>query len=365
MTDEEALRAAVLAHPDDDTPRLVYADWCDDAGDTDRAAFIRAQIAAARAEPYSPGVREAENRATPYLIQQVDYWHESGEPWYNHPGYGRGFIEEVGVPIEEFTSRFAAWCEREPVRRLRLHNHVAIPFETDGLEAILTSPLLARVTELDAKDLRVYSSVEYDALVQSDGLTALSALRLTRQPVPPEWLMRFLAGPHLPALAVLDLSDIPNLGPALANGLTAAVHRRFTSLNFSGVRFLSGELQRVLASRALAGVEELRLGWSYPGPGPLTMLDLGWVMPWSRLRLLDMAGQRLGPDGVKEIVRKRDAAGLRWLGLARNVLGSAGAHLLAEAPHLHLYHLDVSDNGLTPDDLAALRVRFPEAVVIG
>ena len=35
---------AILAHPDDDAPRLVYADWLDEHGDAERAEFIRVQI---------------------------------------------------------------------------------------------------------------------------------------------------------------------------------------------------------------------------------------------------------------------------------------------------------------------------------
>lgn len=41
MTDREALLAAVRESPDDDLPRLVFADWLDDRGESDRAAFIR------------------------------------------------------------------------------------------------------------------------------------------------------------------------------------------------------------------------------------------------------------------------------------------------------------------------------------
>lgn len=41
MTEREALLAAVCADPDDDLPRLVYADWCDDHGEPDRAVLIR------------------------------------------------------------------------------------------------------------------------------------------------------------------------------------------------------------------------------------------------------------------------------------------------------------------------------------
>jgi uncharacterized protein (TIGR02996 family) len=48
MTDRAALLAAVCERSDDDTPRLVFADWCDDHGDADYARFIRAQIELAR-----------------------------------------------------------------------------------------------------------------------------------------------------------------------------------------------------------------------------------------------------------------------------------------------------------------------------
>lgn len=48
MSDEAALLAAIIANPDDDTVRLVYADWLDENGRSERAEFIRVQIAVAR-----------------------------------------------------------------------------------------------------------------------------------------------------------------------------------------------------------------------------------------------------------------------------------------------------------------------------
>lgn len=36
--------ADIIAHREDDTPRLIYADWLDDHGQADRAEFIRVQI---------------------------------------------------------------------------------------------------------------------------------------------------------------------------------------------------------------------------------------------------------------------------------------------------------------------------------
>jgi uncharacterized protein (TIGR02996 family) len=42
-TDRAAFLAAILDRPDDDLPRLVYADWLDEHGEPERAEFIRTQ----------------------------------------------------------------------------------------------------------------------------------------------------------------------------------------------------------------------------------------------------------------------------------------------------------------------------------
>lgn len=44
MTDRESFIAAIRANPDDDTLRLVFADWLQEQGEDDRAEFIRAQV---------------------------------------------------------------------------------------------------------------------------------------------------------------------------------------------------------------------------------------------------------------------------------------------------------------------------------
>jgi uncharacterized protein (TIGR02996 family) len=46
--DDEAFLRAIGAAPEDDAPRLVYADWLDDRGDAARAEFIRVQCELAR-----------------------------------------------------------------------------------------------------------------------------------------------------------------------------------------------------------------------------------------------------------------------------------------------------------------------------
>jgi uncharacterized protein (TIGR02996 family) len=48
MNERAALLRAICETPDDDTPRLVFADWLQEHGEEERAEFIRVQCEAAR-----------------------------------------------------------------------------------------------------------------------------------------------------------------------------------------------------------------------------------------------------------------------------------------------------------------------------
>ena len=43
MTADEPFRRTIWERPDDDAPRLVYADWLEEHDDPERAEFIRLQ----------------------------------------------------------------------------------------------------------------------------------------------------------------------------------------------------------------------------------------------------------------------------------------------------------------------------------
>lgn len=44
MNERDALILAICRQPTDDTPRLAFADWCDENGDPDRAEYVRKSI---------------------------------------------------------------------------------------------------------------------------------------------------------------------------------------------------------------------------------------------------------------------------------------------------------------------------------
>src|SRR5689334_6445745 len=65
MSDRDALFQAVLHAPDDDAPRLVFADWLDENGEADRAEFIRGfvETIALRPDPFFARAADLYRRA--------------------------------------------------------------------------------------------------------------------------------------------------------------------------------------------------------------------------------------------------------------------------------------------------------------
>ncbi|MBX9624891.1 MAG: TIGR02996 domain-containing protein [Gemmataceae bacterium] len=103
MGDGEPLLRAVCEHPDDDTPRLVLADWLEENGEPERAAFIRLQCQAALSHR-DRGRRRLEEQADRLLRLFSRRWaaelpHGAGYRWADV--YSRGFQCTVMVDEED------------------------------------------------------------------------------------------------------------------------------------------------------------------------------------------------------------------------------------------------------------------------
>jgi uncharacterized protein (TIGR02996 family) len=91
MSDNTAFLRAIIEHPDDDGPRLVYADWLDEQGQAARAELIRVQCELARlgASEQRPHTREMDaalDRLAGLRRRELELWHklptcEAFVPW--------------------------------------------------------------------------------------------------------------------------------------------------------------------------------------------------------------------------------------------------------------------------------------------
>ncbi|QJW95795.1 TIGR02996 domain-containing protein [Frigoriglobus tundricola] len=145
--DWPAFVRAIVAEPEDDTPRLVAADFLEENGDPDRAAFIRVQVALARLEasdlrrsPEADALRKKERaflgpRSETRLFWGMDACPElvrvpaarPASPLAGiHPAgaecltWRRGFVDSVRCPAAEWLRHGAAVRKRNPVRWVAL-----------------------------------------------------------------------------------------------------------------------------------------------------------------------------------------------------------------------------------------------------
>src|SRR5687767_9906673 len=105
----EPFLRAIEDAPDDDAPRLVYADWLEEHGDEPRAELIRLQVEAARLPDSDPRRAELAGRADQIRNARQPAW-LSGLPASFIKGavFERGFIRLLSTSDRDFLRGAAA-----------------------------------------------------------------------------------------------------------------------------------------------------------------------------------------------------------------------------------------------------------------
>jgi uncharacterized protein (TIGR02996 family) len=349
MTEDRAFLAGIVADPDDDAVRLVYADRLDERGESARAEFIRLQVKLARTSVADPRHDELAERERQLLRAHAEGW-RAALPKVPHLYWGdfrRGFVEEVklielveedlydypgltfpdGCRIDALVPRekLAAAFDAAPVRRLDLSI-----YHRTGLGRIAAALDLSGVKELALSgSLDVSELLAWLAAPSSAPVTALD---LYPDRLPEAELRRLLASPHLARLRSLGLGPTPVTGPLAVELAAAPALANLATLhlgdpgNDRGERIGDAGLQALAASGTLKGLRELYLPRC-----------------------------RVTPTGVQALANSPTFSGLTRLSLAGNRLGQEGGDALAHSPYLsRLVGLDLSLCGVTPAGLAAM-----------
>jgi anti-anti-sigma factor len=167
---EAAFLDDIVSSPDEDAPRLIFADWLEDRGrpgDAGRAEFIRVQCA-----PGERGAREQE-----LLTAHGDAWAAPLHTFLRGWEFRRGFIEEVFLSAGAFLDHAADLFRWTPARRVRLTTIRGF------LPLLSRCPHLSRVRELSI-DRSTTPKEEIDVLIQSPYLAG-TKLELIDRAAPP------------------------------------------------------------------------------------------------------------------------------------------------------------------------------------
>jgi uncharacterized protein (TIGR02996 family) len=297
--------AAIVAAPEDDTPRLVLADWLDERGTDDdraRAALIRAQC---RLE-YLPSGRERRD-----LESEVKVLLKSNEKRWTaglraaglaHGAlFRRGFLDGLTMSPTTFMQRGEELFRLAPTLR-----SLRFPNAQSEVTDLAKSPFLARLASVDLTLMCTCGMCPIEAevrnLFRSKHAKQLKCLNLSRDRVTAEELRVLARSSALANLTALDLSDNPVRGDGAA-ALASSKHL--------------GALVRLTLTRTdlqTAGAEALARAKHFPA-----------------LRHLELSDNQISTTGVQFLVAAPFFNQLVTLDLAKNPFGELGARALANA----------------------------------
>ncbi len=363
----DAFLAAIADRPDDDLPRLVYADWLDENGDPVRAEFIRVQIELAKVSAFDPRraalrAREAE------LSLHKDAW---GLPEFRGQSqvFRRGFVELVNVSAQWLATRPNALLSAlGPLRGARIFG------ASTFLDELVESRGLARLETLDLSNTQFpqgavrwlfatapLNNLRELVLRNSNFWEGEELAALADTPVAPRLRSLDVSGNRLADDGVRVLAERPEFG-----GLESLTYRADELERHSCVTSVGAE--GIAESTTLTRLKSLDLGDHYIGNEGLRALASG--VNAHRLERLGVEYNDIdedGDNGILAVVESSRLANLRELRFGGNHLGRVGAEALAAWPHLdRMDAVDLQECPLTDAVRAILRrSRWAEKFVIG
>jgi uncharacterized protein (TIGR02996 family) len=242
MSERESLLAAVIAAPDDDAVRLVYADWLDEHGDEDaraRAEFIRVQIQRGKLGKKSTKRAALEAREKELLAGHAKAWLKPLPKWarprddervaddFEWFGFERGFVKGVILPgVDEFIRDAEALFATEPITHAYLGTGAVLPrlakspefmnlmglrfghyaLGDAGTIALAKLPPMPRLRQLWMYKSEI-GNAGLKALAKWPGLATVEDLELGFNDFQAPGIKALIASPHLTKLKRLDLSD--------------------------------------------------------------------------------------------------------------------------------------------------------------
>jgi uncharacterized protein (TIGR02996 family) len=398
MSDERGLLRAILAEPDDDTPRLVYADWLQENDRAEEAELVRVQCGLEASPPDHPDYQEWLAREEelklwlsahvpgPRVALRAGLKVEDGPQWWKwtRRGFPRFLEFEVNTSTDRVTMRELAKALERAFAVLPTRWLVLRFITVEQLAELLRQPIVAALDHITIqlsatddpqdeaarlvadcphwRDLRgmtlVFALGDESAavLARSERLSGLRSLSTSHCGWCTAAGVRSLGGAGwFRGLQSLDLSELDadafealcRLDPfpelhtlELHDSIfpTAAWRAFARSKAFPRLaRLVSHTGMAEGQAEALAGANGLRLTELSLAISAIGNAGAAALVraPWfGSLQSLRLAFNLLTPAGFEAIAGNRSLTGLKHLDLSYNVPGVRGLRALADNPAL-------------------------------
>jgi uncharacterized protein (TIGR02996 family) len=295
---EEGLLAEIRDNPEDETARLIYADWLEEHDQPRRAELIRVQVERDRLDLHDPAWVPWQERSRALLAELEEGEVAALRPLVVSYRYARGLIDEVEVE----SARFAEHAEEI----LRLAQVAALRVRVEGWQdakTLVRCKALLRVRRLALVGERL-GGAGARILAESPHVGNLRALSLAGQALGQPGAQALANSRYLGNLEVLDL--------------------RRTTLSRSAVPLLVStpnlpRLRRLVLAENLLGDTDARA--------------LAGSQQLKELRELDLSGNAITNEGAEALARSPLLARLHRLDISGCQVSERGVYLLRQSPH--------------------------------
>jgi uncharacterized protein (TIGR02996 family) len=289
MNQDESFLRSIQQSPDDDSARLVYADWLEERGDP-RAEFIRIQCARARMAPDDEGLVQLRARETELLAKNAKDWCAPLGLEPDQCQFRRGFVEALEIHADRFLEDHERLFEVAPICQIHFL------YATKRIRDLANCPSIARLATLDLSA----------NAIRDDGIASLAA------------------SPYLSGLTTLDLGGCEiheQSGQTLAAAKALSGLRSLCLAN-CGI-CLSG-LQAIMQSSFLKGVRTLDVRGNHQC----------WVTPNRGEAWVTLTETNIKNEGVCFLAQCPETARLESVDLSLNLIESSGWEAILNSPHL-------------------------------
>ncbi|WP_439621966.1 TIGR02996 domain-containing protein [Gemmata sp.] len=323
MSERKQLLAAICANPEEDTPRLAFADWLEEQGGEDdvaRAGFVRAQIALDPLPRYHPDWLPAAHDILRRWGSKFGDWRLElpripGVSWGQ---FRRGFVDSVSVSsAKNFVQKGGRIAATVPLLGISLTDR-------NEFTAFGRSPVFGRLRRLQIAHGRSFTATNTQELLALPNFPRLTHLDLSTELVANDGAAAIAACPHLAGLTELRLSEnhIADAGytalaksPHLSNLRALHIDRNIGGT--TGVRALA-------ESPNAAGLRELSLGYCGGPDGARALATSRYLTKLEDFTVNDFVVESL----------EATANSPNFAGLIRLRITARGAKAVAESPHM-------------------------------
>jgi uncharacterized protein (TIGR02996 family) len=324
--DERGLIDTIRDDPDDDSARLVYADWLEEHGQSDRAEFMRLQLARAA------GTATAEDRQREKKLLAAHFNEWLGPVADRRVEFSRGVPLLTWRSLDEFAKGTTGLKKPGAPALIDVEldlDHYSAP-ESEIIKLVGTS----RFSVLSSLSLNIYgdlTSATARAIASSRHAGNLRELHLHFGDFSGGGAAA-LASRRLRRLRILSFRS----GVLGADEVAAVVNSRtlenLTELWFTCAVRSEPEIEAIAGGTGLPKLKTLGLVGNRIRNGRLRLLLKSPLM--GRLEELSLHVNSIGDGGAKALAEGAALAGLKRLDFSHNAIGDEGAEALLDSPHL-------------------------------